>query len=183
MSCASVSNEFLTHSANARQRQLLVETSDLDRRKPVLVARTDHGVEATLDPLEHLRVPFQDRKNLRIGLFEHTDRSCQTLRPVREAGAVMRCAEKHHTATTVQDALDVCFWSLLRCSESLKVDQQLQSASRSTGQLTSSHTRPPRLWQMKIIGRSSCCCESGSTRRATMNAYSVVFFSVASHSS
>jgi hypothetical protein len=35
---------------------------------------------------------------------------------------------------------------------------------------------------MKMIGRSSCCCESGSMRRA-MNAYSVISFSVASHSS
>ena len=85
MSYASASDQLSTHRANAGQRQLLVETSDLDWCESVLVACTDHGVEATLNPLEHFRVAFEDRKNLRIGLFEHTDRFCQTFRPMREA--------------------------------------------------------------------------------------------------
>jgi hypothetical protein len=136
MSCASASDRLLTYRANAWQRKLLVNTSDLDRRKPVLGACTDHGVETALDPLEHFGVAFEDRKNLRIGLFKYTDCFCQTFRPMRKAGAVMWCAEKHDAATTVKDALDVCFWSLLRCSESLKVDQQLQSASGSAHILT-----------------------------------------------
>jgi hypothetical protein len=33
-------------------------------------------MEVTLDPLEHFRVAFEDREDLSIGLFEHTDRFC-----------------------------------------------------------------------------------------------------------
>jgi hypothetical protein len=76
-----------THCVNAGQRQLLVETGNLDWRKPVLVACTDHGVEVALDPLEHFRVAYEDRKNLSIGLFEHTDGFCQAFRPVEDVEA------------------------------------------------------------------------------------------------
>ena len=76
VSQASMPDQRSTHCANAGQRQLLVETRNLDWRKPVLVACTDHGVEVTLDPLEHFRVAFEDRKNLSIRLSKHTDRVC-----------------------------------------------------------------------------------------------------------
>ena len=183
MSCASASDRLLTYRANSRQRQLLVETSNLDRRKPVLVACTNHGMEAALDPLQHFRVAFEDRKNFSIGLSEHTDRFCQTLCPVCQACAMVRCSKKHNAATTIKNPLYVWFRSLLCCSESLRADQQLRSSNRSAEQLTSSHTRPPRLWQMNMIGRLSCCCESDFIRRAATNAYSVILFSVASYTS
>jgi hypothetical protein len=82
MSYASAFDQLSTHSANAGQRKLLVETGNLNRRKPVLVACSDHGVEATLDTLEHFRVALKDRKNISIGLFEQTDSFCQTFCPV-----------------------------------------------------------------------------------------------------
>jgi hypothetical protein len=40
---------------------------------------------------------------------------------------MVRCAEERNASTAVENLLDVCFWPLLRCSESLRVDQQLQS--------------------------------------------------------
>ena len=70
----------------------------------------------------------------------------------------MRSPEEYDTPGALEDLSEMALRSLMCCGKSLFSSD---AGSLMPDQLTSSQTRPPRLWQTNIMGRPFCSSKPG----------------------